>query len=780
MKPRILVVDDDAALAEMLTIVLRGEGFEPFVVGDGTQALTAVREIRPDLVLLDLMLPGMNGIDVCRVLRADSGVPIVMLTAKSDTVDVVLGLESGADDYMVKPFKPKELVARVRARLRRTDEEPAELLSIGPVEIDVPAHKVTRDGVPISLTPLEFDLLVALARKPRQVFTRDVLLEQVWGYRHPADTRLVNVHVQRLRAKVETDPENPEVVLTVRGGRLQGRPAVIGRSRRRVNSTFGRFTRAASSVGRAFGHMWRRSLQLRVVVSTLVLSFVVLLILGFVLISQITDRLLDVKLAAATEEADRARIAVERDLSSTDGNMSVQNRLRQTRSLLTDRDVDSGQNAGTVGTFDTVLMVPGNGASDSDPGVGPTAEVPDNLRDMVQAGQVAYQYATVPSSSGGQVPALIVGTPTNASVPGLELYLVFPLTSEQNTVDLVRGTLLTGGVVLLGLLAAIAWLVSRQVVIPVRSASRIAVRFADGRLKERMPVRGEDDMARLAMSFNDMAESLSKQITHLEEFGGLQRQFTSDVSHELRTPLTTVRMASDVLYEGRDDLDPVRKRSVELLDKELDRFETLLNELLEISRHDAGMAELAAERMDMAIPIDAALATVNHLAEETGTELVLDLPTEPVIAEIDPRRVERVLRNLLANAIDHGERRPVVLTMRSDGDAVAITVRDNGIGLRPGEEKLVFNRFWRSDPSRFRRSGGTGLGLAISIEDARLHQGRLEAWGEPGNGACFRLTLPLVRGHKLLGSPLPLKPVGGPSKLATKGTRANSNGGAGG
>jgi two-component system response regulator MtrA len=217
MKPRVLVVDDDAALAEMLTIVLRNEGCEPFVVGDGTQALTAVREVRPDLVLLDLMLPGMNGIDVCRVLRADSGVPIVMLTAKSDTVDVVLGLESGADDYMVKPFKPKELVARIRARLRRTEDEPAELLSIGPVEIDVPAHKVTRDGTLISLTPLEFDLLVALARKPRQVFTRDVLLEQVWGYRHPADTRLVNVHVQRLRAKVEIDPEKPEIVLTVRG-----------------------------------------------------------------------------------------------------------------------------------------------------------------------------------------------------------------------------------------------------------------------------------------------------------------------------------------------------------------------------------------------------------------------------------------------------------------------------------------------------------------------------------------------------------------------------------
>lgn len=216
MKPKILVVDDDMALAEMLTIVLRGEGFDPHVVGDGTQALAAVREIRPDLVLLDLMLPGMNGIDVCRVLRADSGVPIVMLTAKTDTVDVVLGLESGADDYIVKPFKPKELVARVRARLRRTEDEPAELLSIADIVIDVPAHK-GRSGVQISLTPLEFDLLVALARKPRQVFTREVLLEQVWGYRHAADTRLVNVHVQRLRAKVEKDPENPEIVLTVRG-----------------------------------------------------------------------------------------------------------------------------------------------------------------------------------------------------------------------------------------------------------------------------------------------------------------------------------------------------------------------------------------------------------------------------------------------------------------------------------------------------------------------------------------------------------------------------------
>jgi two-component system, OmpR family, response regulator MtrA len=217
MKSRVLVVDDDPALAEMLTIVLRGEGFDTAVVADGTRALPAVRELRPDVVLLDLMLPGMNGIDVCRAIRAESGVPIVMLTAKSDTVDIVLGLESGADDYIVKPFKPKELVARIRARVRRTETEPAEQLAIGDVTIDVPAHQVERTGRPIALTPLEFDLLVALARKPRQVFTREVLLEQVWGYRHAADTRLVNVHVQRLRSKVERDPEHPEVVLTVRG-----------------------------------------------------------------------------------------------------------------------------------------------------------------------------------------------------------------------------------------------------------------------------------------------------------------------------------------------------------------------------------------------------------------------------------------------------------------------------------------------------------------------------------------------------------------------------------
>ena len=236
MKGRVLVVDDDAALAEMLGIVLRGEGFEPTFVADGDRALEAFRETRPDLILLDLMLPGMDGIDVCRQIRAESGVPIVMLTAKSDTVDVVLGLESGADDYIVKPFQAKVLIARVRARLRRTDDPAPEMLSIGDVSIDVAGHSVRRDGEVISLTPLEFDLLVALARKPRQVFTREVLLEQVWGYRHAADTRLVNVHVQRLRAKIERDPGAARHRRHGSRRRLQGGPrlSTAGQSRWRL------------------------------------------------------------------------------------------------------------------------------------------------------------------------------------------------------------------------------------------------------------------------------------------------------------------------------------------------------------------------------------------------------------------------------------------------------------------------------------------------------------------------------------------------------------------
>jgi len=546
---------------------------------------------------------------------------------------------------------------------------------------------------------------------------------------------------------------------------------VIWQSRRRIRGPWGRsgpLVRGTTTVSRGLAMIWRRSLQLRVVVLTLGLSAAVILVLGFVLTSQITNRVLDVKVRAATEEIDRARATVSGIVSGEEAR-SLDSSLQLARNTLISK---TGQTsgAGLAGAFDAVLMVPGDGPREAT-SAGPVGQIPRSLRDFVGAGQVSYQYAAV-RTEGFSGPALLIGTPAPSRVTNLELYLIFPLTSEGNTINLVRGTMVTGGLVLLGLLAGIALLVSRQVVLPVRSASRIAERFAEGHLSERMPVRGEDDMARLAVSFNDMAESLQRQITNLEEFGNLQRRFTSDVSHELRTPLTTVRMAADLIYDHGEDLDPALRRSTELLVNELDRFEGLLNDLLEISRHDAGVAELSVEAVDLRETVNNALGNVGHLADEAAIALEVDLPDHPIIAEVDTRRVERILRNLIANAIDHAEHRPVEIRMAADEDTVAVTVRDSGVGLRPGEEKLVFSRFFRSDPSRVRRSGGTGLGLAISIEDARLHQGRLEAWGEPGKGACFRLTLPLVRGHKVTTSPLPLKPAAHERQREIAGDRA--------
>ncbi|TEA08094.1 MtrAB system histidine kinase MtrB [Mycobacteroides salmoniphilum] len=533
---------------------------------------------------------------------------------------------------------------------------------------------------------------------------------------------------------------------------------MIFSSKRRIQRRSAPLIRGLKALSRAVGFTWRRSLQVRVVVSNLALSSLVILILGFVLTSQVTDRILESKIRVATEEMERARVIVSDDVGGEE-TRSLQSSLELARNQLLNGS--KGSEGGGAGAFDAVLLVPGDGPREATSS-GPATQIPGPLREFVKAGQVSYQYSTVHTESfSGK--ALVIGSPTTSKVTALELYLVFPLSSEESTISLVRGTIVTGGVVLLVLLAAAALLVARQVVLPVRSASRIAERFAEGHLSERMPVRGVDDMARLAVSFNDMAESLSREITQLEEFGNLQRRFTSDVSHELRTPLTTVRMAADLIYDNREELNPALQRSAELMTNELDRFETLLADLLEISRHDAGVAELAVEQVDLRDTVKTVVASVKHLADELDTVVELDMPDSEIIAEVDPRRVERILRNLVANAIDHSEHKPVTIRMAADVDSVAVTVRDRGVGLRPGEEKLVFNRFWRADPSRKRHSGGTGLGLAISVEDARLHQGRLEAWGEPGNGALFRLTVPLVRGHKVTTSPLPLNPVSRPS-----------------
>jgi two-component system sensor histidine kinase MtrB len=332
----------------------------------------------------------------------------------------------------------------------------------------------------------------------------------------------------------------------------------------------------------------------------------------------------------------------------------------------------------------------------------------------------------------------------------------------------VQRALLTGGALLLLLVGGLTWLVTRQVVTPVRLARRVAERIASGRLEERMQVHGDDDIARLGTSFNQMAASLQAQIRQLEELSRVQRRFVSDVSHELRTPLTTVRMAGDVLHDARDRFDPATARSAELLQKELDRFEVLLTDLLEISRFDAGAAVLDLDDVNLVDLAHRVVEATQPLAERRGTRVVVNSPPDPVIAEFDVRRVERIVRNLVSNAIDHADGKPIEIDVAVADGAAALTVRDHGVGLHPGEASMVFNRFWRADPARARTTGGTGLGLAISREDAHLHGGWLQAWGEPGRGSVFRLTLPRYAGDDLGTSPLPLVPPAPPARRRTQ------------
>jgi two-component system sensor histidine kinase MtrB len=339
-----------------------------------------------------------------------------------------------------------------------------------------------------------------------------------------------------------------------------------------------------------------------------------------------------------------------------------------------------------------------------------------------------------------------------------ELYYFFPLSQLQSELILIQRTMVLVGLALVFLLAGIAWLVTRWVVVPVARAAQGARKLSTGRLDERLAVRGQDEVAALATSFNEMAASLQEKMRELEELSQVQRQFVSDVSHELRTPLTTIRMAADLLFEAREQMDSAAARSAELLQSQLGRFESLLGDLLEISRYDANAATLDAELVDVCDVVRQSADDAQQLAERRGARIEFRLPAEPCLVEMDRRRVERILRNLLCNAVEHGEGRDVIVTAAADRDAVAVAVRDFGVGLAPGEEHLVFDRFWRADPARARTSGGTGLGLAIALEDARLHGGWLEAWGAPSRGSVFRLTLPRAVGAEIVGSPLPLAP----------------------
>ncbi|GLW05329.1 two-component sensor histidine kinase [Microtetraspora sp. NBRC 13810] len=539
-----------------------------------------------------------------------------------------------------------------------------------------------------------------------------------------------------------------------------------GRSRRRTPMQIMRGVRrrARRAAGKA-RRVWRRSLQLRVVTSTLVISVAVVAVLGFFLVQQITTTVVQGRTASAESDAlaDRATIVAQLNQSLDEVSKQPIPGLDPAQTALNspiDRAAAVLANrAGESGRYNVIIRnaaAPGEYRATNE--IQPRS-IPADLHRVVSQGELNETFSRPAElyyyGRTSPEPGIAIGVRVEN---GYEIYHFFPLTEEEATLSSVRQTLVVVGVGLVALLAAIASLVTRQVVTPVRLARQAAERLAAGRLEERLKVRGEDDLARLATSFNEMAANLAVKIHQLEELSQVQRQFVSDVSHELRTPLTTVRMAADLLYEAREDYDASSARAAELMQNQLERFESMLTDLLEISRYDAGAATLDIDSVDMRDVVLRAVADSEALGEKQGIRFDLRLPGEPCMADIDSRRVERILRNLLFNAIEHGEGKDITVIVGGDRDAVAVAVRDHGVGLRQGEENLVFDRFWRADPSRARTIGGTGLGLAISREDALLHGGWLQAWGLPGEGSQFRLSLPRLAGTELRGSPLPLVP----------------------
>ena len=507
--------------------------------------------------------------------------------------------------------------------------------------------------------------------------------------------------------------------------------------------------------------LWRASLGFRVVVATMLLGLLVLPAVGTYLYGSIAQGLVD----------GRQRIAAldsQRDAKDTQNYFQYTDKVGSTAEVsqgATDQIRSLQRDSGTEVRYVVLSRLETN---DNPNIIGPIESgavgarfIPTELTRAVAENPDRQQIQITTIEQGdGTVSALVVGQQVALPVVGqYGLYFIYPMQRERDIINLVGRTFLLGGIALILLVGAVAFVVTRLVADPVRRAALVAERFAEGKLNERMRARGEDDLARLGNSFNAMAASIQQQIAQLENLSRVQQRFVSDVSHELRTPLTTIRMAADLIHGSKATFDPTVARSAELLMGELDRFESLLTDLLEISRFDAGAAVLDLEAHDLRGSVERAVDAHRALAERKGTQLVVHEPSAPVVAELDSRRIERVLRNLIANAIEHGEGRPVEITVGANDTAVAVTVRDHGVGLRPGEAALVFTRFWRADPARTRTTGGTGLGLAIALEDARLHAGRLEAWGAIGEGSCFRLTLPRLAEATISGSPLPLSPL---------------------
>jgi len=487
----------------------------------------------------------------------------------------------------------------------------------------------------------------------------------------------------------------------------------------------------------------RNSLAIKVIFSTVLLSLVVTGITGSVLNTQLSAGVKDVNLSSALVEARSTIFTAEYRFLLAQGEKDsvVQKVVDDVISSAT--TLTSNENAREV----VFLRSPGNTRENNyeiasnllDP-----ASIPSTLSERVRKNpDPVYQYTNMIYLTGTKIKGLAIGQKVQIPNAGqYEMYIIFSLANQEKTLDLISRSLFLGGFILLLLVALITWLVVRQVVSPVREAAMIATEFTAGDFRKRLKVESQDEISTLGLAFNDMAESIEKQIARLENLSRVQQRFVSDVSHELRTPLTTLRMASEVIYSTKETFDPIVARSAELLVAQLDRFEKLLEDLLEVSRFDAEVAVLEAVDFDMVQLVQRCADDLGLVAKERKTEIYVNSSEPVIMIKADIRRVERILRNLLANAIDHSEELQIDVRIVASDHDVAVGVRDYGIGLDENALTRVFDRFWRADPSRARTRGGTGLGLSIALEDARLHNGELEAWGRPGRGSHFVVTLP--------------------------------------
>ncbi len=512
------------------------------------------------------------------------------------------------------------------------------------------------------------------------------------------------------------------------------------------------------------GRLWRGSLRLRTVAITVLLSALAVTIIGAYISTSVRSNLFDSRKDQVVAEAGRAATSAQ-SVFTTAGEASEAQDLE---SVVVDA-VGAINRSVSTSPLVAILRAPGqeghapfiDRASDPwDP-----VMASESLRAAVLGSDgdtVSWQSLSIADPSGvGSDPALITGTLLSVQAQDYQLYLVYNLHDVQESLDFVQQTLFLGGMALVLLIGAVAYLVVRLVVGPVRVAAETSEKLAAGQLEERLPEKGDDELAKLARSFNRMADSLQRQIRQLADLSRVQQRFVSDVSHELRTPLTTIRLAGEVLYDQRQSFPPATARTAELLHAQTARFELLLSDLLEMSRYDAGAVQLEVEPTNLVRLVEDAIEAVMPLAKDRKSEVRLVAPGGYFEAEVDARRIRRILQNLLGNAIDHGESRPIVVYVDSNADAIAIAVRDFGVGLPAADMVRVFDRFWRADPSRQRSTGGTGLGLAISQEDAIVHGGELDVWSEPGRGSCFRLTIPRHIGGLLGASPLELPPEDG-------------------